>query len=296
MKINIKISSIIAAMGLLASSCSQMNEPSRFDDKDACVAFNTISISFEENIGIANIPVTLRSLNGFTTSVSYKVTDGTAKMGVNFNVTGSNLSFTPTDLVQNIQIQIIDQPGLFTGDLSFTIELDNPGTVALGAEKKITVTIADLDHPLIEILGSYTATGQSYYDNPGEEQEWTVTILKDESDISKVWFHNLVPWVSGVLVDVFGIVDEDMTEIRVPIFQILSTNSGYPVVRLEGAYGPDGEEDILNGGFITIKIASDKLSLLVLDEMWAAVYMDAGADDLAGYFEALWAETILVKN
>ena len=297
MKKSLKIFSIIALAGWVTLSCSKLNELPKFDDKDAFVAFNSASMSFNENAGVVNIPVSLVSLNGLTTSVSFNVMDGTAKQGVDFSVVGSNsLSFSPSASEQNIQIQIINHEGIFTGDVSFSIELGDPGAVHLGDSKRVTITILDLDHPLTPILGSYTATGQSYFDDPGDVQDWTITIRKDDNDLSKVWFHNLVPWVAGTLVDVYGIVDDDMTEIKIPVFQILSTGSGYALVRLEGSYGPDGYEYINDGGFITISIAPDKKSMVVLDEMYASVYADAGGSNYLGDFEELWAGTILVKD
>ncbi|MCL1974129.1 MAG: hypothetical protein FWG54_04845 [Bacteroidetes bacterium] len=293
MKISTKICSLFAVAGLIFSSCSKMNEPPTFDDKDACVAFDVSSLSFDENAGTVTIPVTMRTLHGFTTSVSYRVVDGSAKSGENFNVLGSSLNFTPSDPIQNIQVQIIDQPGLFTGDLSFSIELDNAGAVALGAEKKITVTINDLDHPLTPILGTWSASGESYYDGP---TDWTVTLTKDASDISKVWISNFIAYGSSSSTPIFGIVDEDMTEIRIPVNQVIMIDSRFKIIRLEGSYGPDGEEYIPDNGFVTVTISADRRFMLILDEVYSCAYFDEAATDYAGDFNAFAAEIELIKD
>jgi len=158
------------------------------------------------------------------------------------------------------------------------------------------VTIADLDHPLAAILGTWTATGQSYFEDDGVLQDWSVTILKDSKDLSKVWFVNLVPYVSGTPVNPFGIVNSDMTEIRIPVHQVLATSGSYGLIRLESYYGPDGEEYIEDGGFITITIAPNKKSMVIQDELLAAVYRNADATGLLGYFEAIASGTIMKKD
>ena len=294
MKKSIKILMITAMFGLFASSCGKMNDLPTFNDKDAFVAFSSATASFNENAGTVNIPVTLVSLRGFTTSVSFKVIEGSAKSGVNFTVAGANsLNFTPESPIQNIQIQIINRANLFTGDVSFSIELDNPGAVNLGAAKKITVNIADLDHPLATILGNWTASGESYLNG---DQSWTITLAKDARDVSKVWITNFVAGGSSASTPIFGIVDKDMTWIHVPVYQIIATSSSYPLIRLEGFYGPDGDDDIEDGGYITIVIAPNKRSMTIMDEFGSAVYDDAGGSDFLGWYNIFVAGIVMTKD
>ena len=284
-----KIFGAIAMAGLFALSCSKMNELPKFDDKDAFVAFVNTSLTVNEDVGIVLIPVVLASAQGLSTTISFKTIDGSAISGVDYQVVGSNsVAFTPDEPIQYIQIQIFSQIGVFTGDLSFSIALESQ-SVHLGAEKRITVTISDLDHPLTPILGSYTATGESGFDGP---TTWTITIGKDPGDVNKVWLTDLV--ASGGSIPIYGIVDDEMTEIHIPVNQILSTS--YPLVRLEGFYGPDGDDDILDGGYITIVISEDKKSMTIMDWIVSAVYGDAEGSDFLGWFNYFEPDVILVKD
>ena len=295
MKISTKIWSMIAVMGLLASSCSKMNELPIFDDKDACVAFSAGAMSVNENAGTINIPVSLRTLNGFNTSVGIKAVDGTAKAGVNFNLVTTSVNFTPSEPVQNVQVQITNLDGIFTGDLSFSLELENPGSISLAAEKKITVTIMDLDHPLSSILGTYSAIGESYFYG---EESWTITLTKDANDVSKVWITNFVSRGSSAGTPIYGIVDDEMIEIHIPVNQVIAVVNGIAIVRLEGYYDLDGEELMPDGSFITIKIAADKKSMTVMETIGSVAYSDiaAGDDNYEYHYNFIFEGIIMVKD
>ena len=294
MKKSIQLFSMMAIAGWVILSCSKMNEPPTFDDKDAFVAFNNASISFDENVGVANIPVSLVSLNGFTTSVSYNVTNGTAQQGVDYTVaSGNQLNFTPAAPEQYIQIQIVNHEGLFTGDLSFTVELTDAGSVQMGAIKRIAVTILDLDHPLTPILGTYTASGESGFFG---EESWTITLSKDENDLSKIWITNFVYGGSSASTPIYGIVDEEMTEIKIPVHQVIAVSSSYPLIRLEGYYDLDDEIEIPSGGFITIEIAADKKSMVIVEGIVSSVYGDAAGNDNLGWFNCYYPGVIMIKD
>ena len=294
MKKSLKIFSIIAIAGWVTLSCSKLNEDPKFNDKDAFVSFTSASMSFNEDVGVANIPVTLVSLNGFTNTVSFNIINGTAQQGTDFTVTGGNqLNFTPSAPTQNIQIQIVNHEGFFTGDMSFAIELDNAGSVNMGASKRISVTILDLDHPLTPILGSYTAIGESGFDG---EQSWTITLSKDASDLSKVWITNFVLGGSSASTPIYGIVDDDMTEIKVPVHQIIATSSSYPLIRLEGYYDLEDEIEIPSGGFITIEIAADKKSMVIVEGIVSSVYADEAGNDNLGWFNCFYPGVVMTKD
>lgn len=211
-----KKSIIVLGLALAAVSCN-INEPKPFDDKDAFAAFPTAAVSVAENGGSVSVPVHLTSLSGVATSVSYTIKDGSAVQGKDFEVIGGTgvINFAAGESEKTIDFKVIDFPGVFTGDKSFTIELTSAGDVALGAATSAKVTISDLDHPLSKILGTYTG---SYADYWGDEYDAEITFKKDASDLSMVWIYGICPYfnMNGYPGPVYGIVNEDMTQIAIP--------------------------------------------------------------------------------
>lgn len=284
----------LAAMGL--ASCS--NDLPEFNDNDAFVAFTSTSISVDENKGEIEIPVLLTSLGGKEGSVDFEfVADETApaEEGVNFTVENASktLTFTKDANTQSIKLKIIELAGKFTGDLRFTVKLSNAQGVNVGADNTYSVTIADLDHPLAAILGSYTCNVNSYYNGEGQ---WTVTIQKDDTDVSKVWISNLLGY--SVFESVYGTVNDDKTEIRIPVSQKLYSTSSYPVIQLNAYYGEGGEEDVEDAVVGTIDTDADGNTTISFGNYWmaAAAYSDEAAKSLAGYYELLMPTTVLKLN
>ena len=281
----------ISILAVLFTACDK-NELPKFDDADAFVKFDVTSASFDEDEGIVTIPVSLASLNGISDTVSYTVTDGKAVLESNYKLVDPNatLSFDAEHRVRNIEIEIVDKPGLYTGDLDFSITLTQ-SSVTIGAQNTCKVTINDLDHPLTPILGAYTANGDSYF---GGASQWDIVVKKDASDVHKVWFENLV--LNGTSEDVFGIVNDEMSEIQIPVKQVIATSSSYPLIRLEGYYGPDGATKIPQGGHITVTIAADKQSMTIQDEFGSEVYSDAAGTSSLGWYNIFKAGTVLTKK
>ena len=227
-----KIYSVIAlALGLLTFASCEINKEPTFNDKDAFVAFNNASFSCTETDGEISIPVTLASLNGMNTTISYEAVNGTAKAGTNFDLvdgTGT-LTFTPDARTQYIKVKIYDPDvtykgttrvgGKYTGDLKFKLAFKSTGDVNSSMESSCTVTIKDIDHPMSALLGSYTAKGLDYF--AGGMSKWTMSILKDAKDDHMVWFFNIFGndnWADDDTI-YYGIVDEDLSTITVPLGQ-----------------------------------------------------------------------------
>ena len=271
---------ILVLGAILMVSCN-LNEAPIFDDSEAFVAFRSSELSLgEEKTDTIKIPVLLTSLAGLSSSVDFEiVTAGaTAIEGKHFKVlnTSKTLTFTKDAPTQNILVKTIDN-ATFDGDVSFSIKLNDPGNVKLGDSKKINIKINDDEHPLLFILGSLTAKGTSYY-NGGEE--WTVVFDKDATDLKKVWIKNFVNGGSSASSPIYGVVNDEKTEIKIPVGQVISVSTSYPKITLRGFYGPDGDEEIPTGGFITGSIAPDGL-ITIADEFgsyaWTNVDMTAGA-------------------
>lgn len=251
----------IVVMGMLVASCN-LNEFPTFDDKDAFAAFPTASMSIAEDGGVLNIPVHVTSLNGVATTISYEFVNGSAKQGVDFeDASGSGtLSFGAGESEKNIAVKIINHPGVFTGDLKFSVKFKSTGDVAAGAATTCSVTINDLDHPLSAILGDYTAKGTSYFNGA---QEWTMTFIKDASDVTKVWIYNIFGSDGWADTDTmfYGVANDDLTNIAVPLGQeteyVYSNGNACVLLGFDGEEGWD--EGTLN---IAVKDGGNTLEFI----------------------------------
>ena len=232
----------------LFSSCN-LNESPKFNDKDAFVAFDKAAVSVKEEGKTVVIPVTLASLKGVATTISYEAIDGEgkhgAKNGVDYKLadeTGT-LTFSAEARTQYITINIIERDGVYTGDLKFSVKFKSTGDVVAGAESSCTVTIVDHDHPLSMLLGNYTMSGEDYWDGAAE---WDLSLVKDDSDDHMVWFFNICNYGSGWAdydTMFYGIVSDDKTTITIPLGQTSEYvySNGKPITLLgfDGSNGYD---------------------------------------------------------
>lgn len=286
---------ILVLGAILMVSCN-LNEAPIFDDSEAFVAFRSSELSLgEEKTDTIKIPVLLTSLAGLSSSVDFEiVTDGaTAIEGKHFKVlnTSKTLTFTKDTPTQNILVKTIDN-ATFDGDVSFSIKLNDPGDVKLGASKIINIKINDDEHPLLFILGSLTAKGTSYFNGA---EEWTVTFDKDATDLKKVWIKNFVNGGSSAASPIYGVVNDEKTEIKIPVGQIIAVSTSYPKITLRGFYGPDGEEEIPTGGFITGTIAPDG-QITFVDEFGSYVWTNEDMTAGAGWYNIYQAGVTLKKQ
>lgn len=252
-KSNILYGAVAASMMLFAS-CS--NDYPTFDDADAFVAFTSSSLSVDEFGESIEVPVLLTSLAGLDGAVSVEVDAeaSTAVEGVHYTFASEKtLNFTGEAATQYLKLNVIDNAD-FGGDVKVVLNLVGANGVNLGANSTCTITITDDEHPLQAILGVYKGVGISYFNG---ETEWALQITKDPTDISKVWIYPFVP--SGTNETIYGIVNEDKTELKIPISQVTAVTS-YGDCTLEGFYGPDGEAQIEAGGYVTFTIENGKLT------------------------------------
>lgn len=268
------------AMLAFFTSCDDMNEMPTFSDGNVFVAFDKASLSINEDKPTLSIPVTLASVKGVSATVTYIIVDGTAKQGVDFTLAdpAATLTFDATNRTQNIVINVINNPGVFTGDLSFTIKLAEEGSVKPSAEKSCVVTIKDLDHPLSSILGNYSVSAESAF---GGTVDFTMNIVKDPNDVTVVWIGNIAGIGDGA--GFYGVVNEEKTEISVPLGQTSTTdNAGTNGDGKLYLYGYDAPADaVLKEGNMIIKI-EDGGATLRFDGITPG--LNAGG---AGFYEVL---------
>lgn len=271
MKLNIKYLSFLLAGAFALASCDK-NEPNVFDDKDAFVAFDAVSVTYAEDYSkdgaTFKIPVTLASVKGVEETVKFEVVTPEQKgavAGVNFELvtTTGVLSFDAEKRTQYIEFKT-KTDGEYTGDLKFSVKLLPSETLPVGSESECTVTISDIDHPLTFMLGAYTATGENYWNGP---TTWTMTFYKDAEDDHKVWIDNLFEKASWAAEDTryYGIVSDDNTTLNIPFGQEseYKYSNGKPVTLLgfDGENGYDtGSVDakiIIDGAKVTIDFGTE---------------------------------------
>ena len=282
------------AAGLLLASCN-INELPEYDDSNAFVAFTSSAVSVGEEEGSKQVEVLLTSIGGIETTVNFEVAPAEtagAVEGKHYTIEGSkSLTFKKDAPTQKITLNIIDND-TFDGDVKFTIKLLDPEGVQLGASKTCSVTIEDDEHPLLFILGTLSAKGVSDFNG---DTEWEVRIAKDDSDLSKVWIYGLVPGGSSSSSPVYGIVNDEKTEIRIPIGQEVAVSSSYPHILLNGYYGEEGDEKIPTGGYLTGTIAEDG-TITLQDWFGSQVFSDDAASNSLGWYNLMQAGVTLKKQ
>lgn len=280
MKINKLTYGLLAATMFSFASCD-INEYPKFDNANAFVAIQQTSASISETGEELSIPVMLTSLGGMNGSVDFEITPDEQKgavEGTHYTILNDSktLNFTADAATQYIKFKIIDND-VFGGDVKMTITLKNAQGVQLGASKTCVVTIEDNEHPLAFILGTMTAIGYDYFSD-GAEEEWTATFEKDPADLTKVWIYNICS--GGCSLPVYGIVNEEKTEIRIPVGQATDNTSSYDVI-LEG-FRDNGETDIENGDCIIGKISED--GTITIEDWFGAHAYSAGTTNSAGWY------------
>ena len=292
MKILNKITFGLVALATMAfSSCS--NDLPEFNDADAFVALRATTASFVENGEGTEIEVLLTSLNGLEGSVDFEIVPDSvtpANEGEDFTIENASktLTFTKDAPTQSIKIKPIDND-VYTGDKRFTINLVNAKGVNLGANKSITVTVEDDEHPLAFMLGTYAAKGKGNWDG---DIEWTVKIAKDDTDAAKVWISNMVPGGSNTAI--YGTVNDAKDEIRIPVKQDIVITASYPHVWFEAFYGVDGDEDVEDFVVGHISTNADGKAVISFPDYWfgSHVYTDDAATSSAGWYEIIQARAV----
>ena len=260
---------LMAATMLSLASCN-INDYPEFSDSDAFVAFTSATASIGEADGSIEIPVMLTSLSGMSANVSVEVVadESTAVEGTDFTVETTSVSFTPEANTAYVKVNVKDNDE-FTGTKTIKLKLGDT-SVNLGAAKTCTVSITDDEHPLLFILGKYSASADSYFSSRGH-YDWDITLSADDEDFNKVWIGNLDPFfvANGFVAPdanyFYGFVNEDKTEIRVPVDQEV----GYQTYVLAGFDAPDPDEgsQLETGDNIIIEI-HDGGAKLVIPNAW----------------------------
>lgn len=223
---------ILACAAVAFAGCQNLNTVPEFEESESFASITISSVNIDENKGQVVIPVQIASIKPVKTAVSYEIVDGTAKKDINYKDTNPDAVITfeggENERQHDIVIDIIDQPGNYTGDLNFTVKLLTATNLKISMENSCTVNISDLDHPLAEILGEYSATAESFYDGT---VSWTMTLLKDPKDVTVVWINGVTDEVLGASQMFYANVTFDeagnITGYAVPSGQFVPYSSSY---------------------------------------------------------------------
>lgn len=221
MKTSIKI---FACLSVAAALCS-CNEKATYTT-NPFIRFDGASYAVSEDAGTVSIPVyaynktgndiAIPRAKGGPANATFSIINGKAEKDVDFTVSPANGVLTfDNEGIAYIEVSVVDQAGVYTGNLDFSIELTSAGdgyTLASETCCYSKVTIKDLDHPLAAILGTYTVT--NYYYNDGIYQgSYTTELVPVDGDIHAVCCMGINKMANDNGIGVIGTVSDDMKTI-----------------------------------------------------------------------------------
>lgn len=239
-----KINFIAAAIVLvLSASCNREIElqPQTFATLDA------VSFSVDETVGKVSVPVSIYNPTGAEVQVTVKGVDGRGVKGVDYDIVSPSsgiLTFSGDVTTQNIEVEITDFTGEFTGGKDFTIEIASATAgVSVGNLNTAYFTIKDLDHPLAAFIGEWTGGPlvDFFY---GDQYTLNLTIVSNDDDptFNSVLVQNIDPYFAGAGFNsnngcnIFvAVANEDRTQLLLESGQPI----GYSTCQLLGFDGPD---------------------------------------------------------
>jgi hypothetical protein len=290
MKKNIAIIFLASFLLVFFSACKE--EKALFEEGEALVAFNLKTATVTEANGIIEIPVLLVSGLGNAVTVTVEVADTLTGMpmaveGDDFTVLDNSLSlnFDKGTGEAKVRIQTIDNDVRDKDRFFWLVITANSANFPIGYEggkskHACLVKVADNEHPLQLVIGTYLASAESYFNGP---EEYTISTEPDPNDETRLLITNLVS--GGSNLKVFGIVDleSDPMTIQIPVLQSLVSSATNPA-QVYGFYGPDGATTIPEGGFITGEIDAQG-NITILDEYGSRIYEGVNA----GYWYNIYA-------
>ena len=297
-KIIYSIFTVLAAVSML--SCSRKAEFTTL----SFVYFENGSKTVYEDAGEISIPVyasadvdftvTFTSIDGVKTDPNTGMEVPNGQKGVDYSIVDNDaeiLRYPNGTKSQVIKVNIVDFPGILTGNKEFTLKLQSAGNeVALGGVSTCKVTIIDNDHPLKEIFGEYAATDK-------DGVSWTITFAEDPNSYTQILLDGIVPAVAGNWVGkglrhyVEAPVTADLSKVSVPLgytFPDSMSNQDIMVFGYDGTY-------IYGSGTLAFE-KTDNGYKLDGDKGFAALYESGGSYYLAASNAIVLAPITLVKK
>ena len=274
---------VVFFVALAFASCDK-NEPILYSEK--IVSFDAKTLAIEENRG-SEFPVKMfiagtEGDGGSELSLELSVEGLTnpAIEGEDFTIDGLSASFDTYYGMDSVMVTPIDNEER-DEDKQFMLIISSVSNgYELGSWDTLTVTIADDEHPLALLIGTYSAQVNSYFNGPTTHE---ITTVPDPEDETRLIISNLVP--GGTALDVYGIADLETGILRIPVGQDLVPESNANPAELQGWYGTEGEVVIEEGGFVTGIIDTDDGTISIQD--WYGSQITEGTN------EGLWFNIII---
>ena len=239
-----KINIIAAAMALvLSASCNRNLE----FQHETFATFDAVTFSVDETAGRVSVPVSIYNPTGSEIQVTVKAVDGKGVSGVDYDIVSPAsgiLTFSGDVTSQNIEVEITDFSGEFTGSKDFSIEIASATAgVTVGNLNTARFTIKDLDHPLAAFIGDWTGAPLVDYFY-GDQYTLNLTIIANDDDptFSSVYVQNIDPYFASAGFNsnngcntFLAVANAERTQLKLESGQPI----GYKTCQLLGFDGPD---------------------------------------------------------
>ena len=232
---------IIMMLALLIIHVGCQDEyPLKFDPATRVVGFTQSAVSIREDTPSGSVNLYLGAASGTAVTdvilqVSTEDIENPAIEGTDFTLSSKSVSVGVGEA--SVQILPLDNSE-FEGNKQFSLVIaSNSRNYEISAQKTVTVTITDDEHPLRIWIGTYDVAAPSY-GNPGNwDEAWVVTTSAHPTDITKLVVKG-IGTDSPSTSDWIGVINTtDMTITFTP-GQELDEAYGYgPVLMYKGNHG-----------------------------------------------------------
>ncbi|MCQ2154956.1 MAG: hypothetical protein MJY55_03980 [Bacteroidales bacterium] len=285
------------------------------------VTYNYVSLDarrakINETCGTYKIGVSVH--NAEKCIVTYKVTDGTAKAGEDFDIVDETGALDPSGTLQitdgqgYIYVKVVDRSGVETGNKSFKINLLKASTkdVNLGSTTIINCTIIDADAAINKLIGSWAGEGGSPFEGVDKAKMSMYIDVLDENDLSEkaelfrkthpnanIAFSNVkfpdTGLESGTDFEVFGYFDENTNKLHIYANQAFNE---YNFGELGESYVAITNVDHKDSGDVIFTYNKNTEELKADDYVLVGIFSHDTAMDFKGWADGLNGGAILKKT
>lgn len=273
------------ALAGVAAAFASCNKAEYVDDNFISLSSNRFTIL--ENGDVLKVPVYLYG-EADECVVTYSVTEGTAREGVNYEVVDSKgnpdqsgvlvVSNTDENAANAIYLKIKDRSGQEDGHLKFRIDIKNTSEegIFIGAFNSCECTIVDIDSGLPKFIGNYTGKGKDM-DNENVVFDFTLENYTPGADAKYpeancMFTNGVMEFENGNQMEfaepVYAYFDLNMLQFKVYGLQPFNTYNFQGLGAADVAWGAaSGSGDsgfIINAGEGSLDLAND-LMLFLLD-------------------------------
>ena len=283
----------VALLALLASSCGRKVTY----EYVTYATLEATAYSFDEDVQEVSIPVKIYNPSETEIRLSVTTTEGKALENEDFEIiypVNGVLAFAPGETEQEIVIGIIEHPGKLTGSKDFSLAIASVTEgLDVGNVNTARLTIKDLDHPLKEFIGVWSASVTGY---TGTKYSWDITVEGDESDptYEKLLVSNLDP----LSIQYYGLTAENGYNIFDATVDATKTVMTVEMDQFIGS--ADGEDLLISGvnspSLETATSYADIKFILSADKRKLTVQNAYGPVGSQGFWEIYPGPTVFTKK